>query len=244
MWPVIRFSIAGIGVTVRPSFWIVAVLLGLSVNDGFLLAVWVGIVFVSVLAHEMGHALSARRFGASVAITLTTLGGFTTWSMAKDEMSPGRRALVAAAGSAVGIVIGAAVGGIFWVTRPWGPTTGAIVLMVVWVNLGWGLLNWLPIRPLDGGHLVLAFLDIVAPRRVDRVASIVFLVTSVAAVVAAIRFDFLFAAILAGFMAWSEISRWMPASPPTAQPRPTFSYDDPPPEPKAPSDDEATRSGD
>lgn len=205
----IRFPLWGIPVTVRPSFWVVAFLLGLGVGDRALLAAWVAIVFVSVLAHELGHALSARRYGADVAITLTTLGGFTRWSMPEGSMSPGRRVLVAGAGSAVGIVVGLAVLGGFMATRPWGATAASIVLMIVWVNVGWGVLNWLPIRPLDGGHLVLAFLDLVSPQRADRIASAIFLVTSLGALAAALYFRLIFAAALAGFMAWAEISRYV-----------------------------------
>lgn len=215
----IKFSLGRIPVTVRPSFWLVAALLGWGLDDYLLLAAWVAIVFVSVLAHELGHALTARRFGAGVSITLTTLGGFTRWEKPGDGMTPGKRALVAGAGSAMGILLGLAVLGMFMATRPWGATAGSIVLMIVWVNVGWGVLNWLPIRPLDGGHLVLALLDMVAPRRAEGLASAIFLVTSLGAVVAAVYYDFLFAAVLAGFMAWSEVKRrFVPARPPVPAP--------------------------
>lgn len=203
---VIRFSLGGIPVTIRPSFWLVAFFLGFGLERTLLIA-WVAIVFVSVLLHELGHALAARHYGADVSITLTTLGGLTRWSISEGSMSPGRRALVAAAGSATGIALGLAVLGSFYATRPWGNTAASIVMLVVWVNVGWGVLNWLPIRPLDGGHLVMALLDLVAPKRADRIASTVFLITSLGAVVAALYFRLLFAAALAGFMAWAEISR-------------------------------------
>lgn len=233
----IRFSIGTIPVTVRPSFWLVALLLGWTLRDTTLLAAWVVIVFVSVLAHEMGHALTARRHGADVSITLTTFGGFTRWGMANGAMSPGRRALVAAAGSAVGIVLGLAVLGLFFLTRPSEPIVEAVITMIVWVNVGWGVLNWLPIRPLDGGHLVLALLDLVAPRRAERIATVIFIVTGVAAFAAALYFGFMFAALLAGFMTWVEVRRWFPAAEPSAEPL-EFSYDDPP----APAPEEPDRS--
>lgn len=206
MGVVIKFSLGGIPVTIRPSFWLVALFLGFGLDRALLIA-WVVIVFVSVLVHELGHAVAARHYGAEVAITLTTLGGLTRWSVSEGSMSPGRRALVAAAGSATGIVLGLMVLGFFYVTRPWGNTAASIVMLVVWVNVGWGVLNWLPIRPLDGGHLVLALLDLVAPKRADKIATAIFLTTSLGAVAAAIYFRLLFAAALAGFMAWIEISR-------------------------------------
>jgi membrane-associated protease RseP (regulator of RpoE activity) len=209
-----------------------------------LLVAWVIVVFVSVLAHELGHALTARRFGARVSITLTTLGGFTRWEKPGDGMTPGKRALVAAAGSAVGILLGLGVLGVFMATRPWGTTAASVVLMIAWVNVGWGVLNWLPIRPLDGGHLVLAMLDMVAPRRSESIASVIFLITSLAALVAAIYYQFYFAAILAGFMAWAEISRRVAPSPrprPAPPPPPPNLFDLDPP---SPAPEEGRRSAD
>ena len=210
----IRFSLAGIPVTIRPTFWLVAILLGLGVGDRALLAAWVVIVFTSVVLHELGHALTARHYGAEVSITLTTLG---------------RRALVAAAGSGVGIVIGVVALGLFFATRPWDSMAESVMRMFVWVNVGWGILNWLPIRPLDGGHLLLAFLDMVAPKRGDRLATVIFIVTGLAALAVAIYFDLIFAALLAGFMTWSEVTRLLP--PPDTRVPIEFSYDDPPDEP-------------
>lgn len=221
----IRFSLWRVPVRVRPTFWLVAVLLGLGLRDNVgLLVTWVGIVFVSVLVHEMGHALIARRFGAEVAITLTTFGGYTEWSH-QGSMSPGRRALVAGAGSGLGILVGLAVLAVFYAARPWGGTGEAIASMVVWVNIGWGVLNWLPVRPLDGGHLVLALLDMLRIRKPDRVATAIFLATGLGAVAAALYFDLIFAALLAGFMTWIELSRMLPSS--GSAPPPEFSYGDP-----------------
>src|SRR5690606_12929917 len=125
-----------------------------------------------------------------------------------------------------------AVLGIFVSTRPWSPLAGAVVSMVVWVNVGWGVLNWLPIRPLDGGHLLLAFLEMVAPRRAGKIATGVFIVTGIAATGVALYFDLIFAAALAGFMTWAEFSRLTPARPARPTAPLEFSYDEPEEEPE------------
>ncbi len=207
MAPMIRFSLGGIPVKVRPTFWLVAGFLGFGIGDTRLLVVWVAIVFVSVLAHELGHAITARRFGADVDITLTTLGGLTAWRLPQGDMTPGRRAIVAASGSAVGIVFGLAVLGAYLALGPAGGTTAFVVTMIVWVNVGWGVLNWLPIRPLDGGHLVMSLLELTVPRRTERIADVIFVVTSVAALAVAVYFRLFFVMALAGLMLWWEISR-------------------------------------
>ena len=52
----LRFSIAGIPVSVHPVFWLIALLFGSS-GDPLLIPIWILVVFVSILVHELGHAL-------------------------------------------------------------------------------------------------------------------------------------------------------------------------------------------
>ena len=48
---------------------------GVNVQLALLLAVWVGVVFVSILVHELGHALAFRYFGIHCQIVLYQMGG-------------------------------------------------------------------------------------------------------------------------------------------------------------------------
>lgn len=201
------FRFLEIPVTVHPSFLLIALALGwLNQLSGWeMMAAWVVIVFVSVLVHELGHALTARRYGASVAIELNGLGGLTRWGVPEGDLSPGRRALVSAAGSGAGFVLGA----VGWlIGNYFGPFSNPVVArslgLLVFVNFFWGVLNWLPIRPLDGGHLMLSLLEKITPQRADRVARVVFAITSAVALGLAIYFDLIFLAILAGWMLLSE----------------------------------------
>lgn len=67
---VLRFRLGDIAVSVHWSFLLVA-LLGLGAFSGIEIAVWTLAVFFAVLLHEVGHAFTARRFGAEpVAISL------------------------------------------------------------------------------------------------------------------------------------------------------------------------------
>ena len=43
------------------------------------MAAWIVIMFVGILMHELGHALTARAFRAEPAISLHGLGGVTVW---------------------------------------------------------------------------------------------------------------------------------------------------------------------
>lgn len=212
---------------VRPSFLLIAALLGLvSTTDPVLVGAWIAIVFVSIMVHELGHALTARGYGAEVEIELNGIGGLTRWSIPSNSLGPGRRAIVAASGSAVGVLFGAAI---WLVASRFGPYEGLsffVINNLVFVNVFWGLLNWLPIRPLDGGHLLLSLLEKFAPVRGEAIARGVFLAAAAAGVAFGIFFDRIFIAFIAGWLLFGEFSaggdRQIPAGP-----IPQFSYDDP-----------------
>ncbi len=220
-----RFRIFDIPVSVHASVLFVVVVLGWA--SGFqaasTMAVWGVVVFVSLMVHELGHALTARSYGATVSIELNGLGGLTRWSSPPEGMTPGRTALVSAAGSASGFLLA----GVAWViSEVWGPFGGLAglgVRVLFYVNIVWGLLNWLPVRPLDGGHLLLAFLARVAPRRGEAIARAVFIVTAGLAVLAAVRYRMLFIGIFAVWALMGEFAgeRREPVG------IPEFRYDEP-----------------
>ena len=66
---------------VSPWFWVITVLLGLN-TDGqtppLELIIWIAVVFVSILVHELGHAFTQRHFGGQPWITLYGMGGLAS----------------------------------------------------------------------------------------------------------------------------------------------------------------------
>ncbi len=222
---VLRFRILRIPVEVRPSFLAIAVLLGLGTGRADLVIGWVAVIFVSILVHELGHALTARSFGSEVAIELNAIGGLTSWTVPDRDIGPGRRALVAAAGSATGLLFG----GLVWLAAlpfgPYGELTGFVLRNLVFVNVYWGLLNWLPIRPLDGGHLLASLLEKFAPRQGERIANLVFFITAAAALAAAVIFELIFVGLIAAWLLWGEITRGRPRTPPS--PIPVLDFNSP-----------------
>jgi Zn-dependent protease len=230
----LSFRLFGIPVTIHPSFLLIAGLLGLSSGRLALLVAWVGIVFLSILIHELGHALTARAFGAEVEIELNAIGGLTSWSATEEELGPGRRALVAAAGSGVGVFFG----GMVWLfnrfTGPFDDVAGFVVSNLILVNVFWGLLNWVPIRPLDGGHLLTSLLEKVTPTKAERIANVVFFLTAAGALAAALWSQRILLAMLAGWLVMGELTRGRARRPPS--PLPQMSFD--PPEPATSSGEE------
>ncbi|OBH60306.1 site-2 protease family protein [Mycobacterium sp. E2479] len=113
----------------------------------------------SLLAHELAHAVVARRMGVRVGdVTLWLFGGVTTLQgEAKTPKAAFRIAIVGPATSLALSAVFAALAAELSVVR-----AGAIAVSVVWwlavINLVLGLFNLLPGAPLDGGRLVRAYL--------------------------------------------------------------------------------------
>jgi stage IV sporulation protein FB len=174
--------ILGFPVRIHPTFWLVAVLIGLP--RGFRLAAlveWVGVVLVSILAHELGHALVASRNAVVYRITLHGAGGETAWR----PLSPTGRwwpIVVSLAGAGCAVALAA------WQVTPYLPESWLVELTahdLVWVNVGWGLFNLLPIAPLDGGQALKTGLVAFSPGRGEWISAGVGVATAVAALLAA-----------------------------------------------------------
>jgi len=163
----VEFRLFRIPVRIHLWFWLMALWLWtLNSDEGWAgLVIWVAVVFQGILMHELGHALVGRAFGKRPRIELVALGGLTWWEQ-REPMSPGRNLVVSAAGPAVGIFIGSLALVLADVLRIPDPSLARYAFRsVVFVNLGWGLLNLLPVLPLDGGNIVASLMELLAPSR-------------------------------------------------------------------------------
>ena len=167
-WKIGRLG--GIDLAVHPSWLVIAFLLTFSLADAFfprLIPGWstgqywllgVGtafLFFASVLAHEFSHAVVARRLGLKVAgITLFIFGGATT--IETDSRSARDEALIALAGPASSLTLGAALLGIGALVPQ--PEVRAIVGWLGVINLVLGAFNLVPGYPMDGGRVLRAIL--------------------------------------------------------------------------------------
>jgi Zn-dependent protease len=129
--------------------------LNLSPAGGYLF----GFCFVvcllgSVLLHELGHALTARRYGIGVrGITLELLGGYT--EMDRDAPSPRVDLLVSLIGPAVSLVIGV-VATVATLALPDRTVVNQLAFQIAFSNLAVAVFNAMPGLPLDGGRALRA----------------------------------------------------------------------------------------
>jgi Zn-dependent protease/predicted transcriptional regulator len=115
--------------------------------------------FGSLLLHELGHSLTARRHGVGIAsITLFVFGGVS--EMREEPRTPRQEFEIAAIGPAVSFVLAGLFAVLGLMTRTDGAPTGTnvVVLYLASVNLLVAVFNLLPAFPLDGGRVLRAAL--------------------------------------------------------------------------------------
>jgi Zn-dependent protease len=183
----------GIHVRVHPMFWLMACILGANWAEihAIYLLIWILCVFVSVLVHELGHVIMGRIFGADGHIVLYSFGGLAIGS--NDLRRRWKRIAVLFAGPLAGFILYGVVYAIRLAVFPpredglprmrWDMTEVeqrlVITLgMLLWINLAWGVLNLLPIFPLDGGQISRELFTAATPRNGLRVSLVISLLLS------------------------------------------------------------------
>ena len=183
----LHFSLFNVPIRVHPLFWLVAVLMGFNGDDPKQVLLWVAAVFISILAHEMGHALVIQWYGWSPSVVLYSFGGLAIHNpYIQGNFGPGRakrnkwtQIVISLAGPGAGFLLAGLIVAVCWGTGlaqfqvvTFGETmvpSNVILIagerlsqyryidlflqMMLYINIFWGLVNLLPIWPLDGGKI-------------------------------------------------------------------------------------------
>ena len=143
-------SILGFPVEVNLTFLLLLALVFIAFG-GVAGVALVLLVFGSVLLHELGHAVVARRLGVHVAgIELSFFGGAA--KMVQLPRTATHEVLIAAAGPAVSLVLGGLGLGLGALTHNW------LLAWLGWTNLIIAGFNLIPALPMDGGRILRALL--------------------------------------------------------------------------------------
>jgi Zn-dependent protease len=177
----LKFSIFGIPVRVHPFFWLIALVFGASYDsDPVTILIGVAVIFVSILVHELGHAFMFRSFGGRPWITLYGMGGLASCQTRPRSMLG--NIMISFAGPAAGFLLAASVlaaiklsGREIFFHLSFEPFSNGplfensnlhiAISFLLFVNVLWGLVNLLPIYPLDGGQISRELLLGVSARR-------------------------------------------------------------------------------
>ena len=223
------FKLFKIPVRIEPWFWLMGFFLGgglaiTSREDFLMILLWIIVLLVSILVHELGHALTSRKMtGVTPSIKLWGMGGL---AYPNTQLTRKQSFWVTWAGPLAGLgffglivltccaIYGFAIGTDLTMILlfPSRETYTVLAKMndpvlymlkdLLWVNFWWSLMNLLPVFPLDGGQIYASIER--SPKKVWTVG----MVTGALVAIAALLFlDRIFIAILFGYLAFQNYKR-------------------------------------
>lgn len=160
-------ELLGHAIVVELTFLILAALFvfpafGKTFDDHFAALMMAPVLFLSILIHELGHAVAIDRFGyGKSTILLWGMGGLC---IGRGGRTAKHGLLIALAGPAAGLIVGLPALALYLgldfglINVDVGRTVMKTLWFIVFVNVGWSILNLLPIFPLDGGQALMNFL--------------------------------------------------------------------------------------
>jgi Zn-dependent protease len=168
-------QVAGIGIFLHWTFlilvaWIFVsyVARGESLGAAMLGAGFILALFGCIVLHELGHALTAKRYGVETRdIILLPIGGVARLQRMPDQ--PLQELAVAAAGPAVNVVIAAVIAIVLMAVDGSAPLRagplagGRFFQNLMWANIVLVLFNLIPAFPMDGGRMLRAVLALSMP---------------------------------------------------------------------------------
>lgn len=219
----LRFHVLNVPVRISAWFWLMGAIFGFSsvkLGPEFLIA-WMLILFVSILVHEFGHALVAKAFGYRPRVLLYHFGGLAMFEP-DSRFTASRSIAISLAGPGAGFALfGLTELFKFYAFPSMAPNLSPklafllsfIIIQMEWVNLYWGLVNLLPVLPLDGGQICREICLKVSPRRgIEFAAQIGAVISGLAAAFFFTQNHFypaiLFASLCASNISVAQQRRW------------------------------------
>jgi Zn-dependent protease len=198
------FTLADVPVWVSP--WYFLLLLYFTTGGRSDHPVMLGVcVTVSILVHELGHALVAKRYKLSPEILLHGFGGLTSHRSAQTN---GQEARIIAAGPFAGLLLAA----LSYALMTFGPATMSAPLQsavkyMLYINVVWSIFNLIPMWPMDGGQLFrLGMLKVFKPARATKITHVTGIVLAILLGLIALQLGYgMFMFFILGLNAWQNV---------------------------------------
>lgn len=179
----LNFKLLGFQVRIHPLFWLLALVFSSSGGrpDPNTLIIGIPAILISILVHELGHALAMRYYGQHARIVLYAFGGLAipesdVFSFTSQRSRrPIEQIVISGAGPLAGLLLAVAVaatvvstgGQIVPLLDGFMPLVLAntantpleqpqlqlLVNLLLFINIWWTILNLMPVYPLDGGQI-------------------------------------------------------------------------------------------
>ena len=203
-----------INVFLHWTFWLLPLWVVLNQHQDSILPLWmnmvlIAVLFVCIVMHEFGHALTARHFGIRTRnITLSPLGGIAQLERMSHE--PWEEFWIAVAGPMVNVAIAAVLGvlallGLNLDPNLFDTTPGMFLGLLLLMNIVMVVFNMIPAFPMDGGRVLRAILSgslgLLEGTRIAVIVGTVFAV--LIGLVGVFFFGNPWMVLIAGFVIWS-----------------------------------------
>jgi Zn-dependent protease len=224
----IHFNLFGIPIRIHPFFWLVAAILGARNSGVPEILIWVVAVFISILVHELGHALVINAYGFHPWIVLYGMGGLACHDPRERYDSKANSTLgqisISFAGPAAGFLLAAVLVTVlykagyiqeiafsppFHIKLYWSEITRLAELAnsILNISIFWGLINLLPVYPLDGGHILREILLYMNPQEGIRQSLMLSVFTAgLIAIFAMFKLQDFYIAILFAYLAYESFT--------------------------------------
>ncbi|HVR42264.1 MAG TPA: M50 family metallopeptidase [Thermoanaerobaculia bacterium] len=206
-------SIAGTSIHIEVTFLILMGLFvildverGLPIQRALL---WIPILLISVLFHELGHAALIALFGFGRSTIV--LGGFGGVTINRRQTTPWKEIVISLAGPTFSLLL-AILLIVAWRSVPFlrgDPMLAAMIPLMVLANQVWAVFNLVPIYPLDGGQALQNLARFFTRERTAAFLSIWISIVLGAGILAlALWLRQFFLAIIAAMLAMQNFQRW------------------------------------
>ncbi len=229
----LNFRLFGFPVRIHPLFFLLPILFGARAGDGMMILIFALVFVVSILFHELGHAVVMRFFGQPARIVLHMMGGLAiadsgnSWSSTRQRFTSPQQILVSFAGPLAGFLLALIFSLIILALNGFVNISMYGILPLfefdflnsriatqeylqtllaygVIINVYLNLLNLIPVIPLDGGQISRQLFIQKDGWNGERQAVILSIVAAIAVGLYALIHGAQFVGIFFGFMAWSN----------------------------------------
>jgi len=221
----VSFRLFGFPTFIQPFFWAIALLITAvhlgNINNNMplwiaLLIVGAAGVLLSILVHELGHALTFRHlFRTSSIIVLHASGGMTI-PQQQHRRSYGfagaiAECFLAFSGPLAGFVLAFFAIMLLRLIPPAPENIGTVVVLfryflmwTAWISIFWSIFNLLPIYPMDGGHIAREVFRFLFPRQGLEFSLILSMVLAALLAVLALRYQMFVITFIFAYFAYQN----------------------------------------
>ena len=199
-----RFKLLGFSVSIHWSFVILPILLGSqsgvdAIDQTRSVLICIIVFFISILGHELGHALAYRSFGGSAQIMIHGMGGM---AVSHGSFNRKQKIIITSAGPLFGLAMGiiCILLAILLDLNSISKYLTQFLKLMIYLNFLWSFFNLLPIIPLDGGQLLGHIMHERKPALRGKIGGF----TAIVFGLLLFKLNYIFGAIILGYLAYQN----------------------------------------